>query len=851
MKKLLPSGLVLICSALLMAQTSPFDPAAYRQFLAETQSLSATQLLGRYPAGRFESGAPADWGRALYSDSIDLKYELTDGEKALLLQNGFMVSERLSFETFAAALGDIYHKDLPLYISADAILHAAHVSYDDILKRTEVLFILPRLQTLLEKLHAALPGLAANYQSRPEMAPMIRDVDLYIAMARRLLNDSGKPLYKENQTAFAELLTLINGMQPASYPLFSLTPRNLDFSQFQVRGHYTDVNHPELGRYFRAMMWLGRTELYLIAPKDLVIFPSFADVQRQIIDALLVRGLVTLSKTDTDYNEIDKALAFFVGECDNVTLANLDELSGHLGITEASQLLDSLKTVSFQETLATRPFAYQRINSQMLWSHPLAPDSARPAAAFLLLGQRFIVDSYVTGQVVFDKIKYNNIRVPRMLPSTLDVLFALGNDAAGQLLQPELEQYHYAPNLAAVRYLIDGYDDTFWRESLFNNWLSAIRGLNPPAERSGLPPAMRTAAWWQRTMNSQLSSWAELRHDNLLYAKQSYSSMVVCSFPHLYLEPAPQLFMGLKNMAAAGIVQFSQWNFDAQITAYFQESKITYDRLYRIAAKTLTGEALDADEAEFLQQTLRVEEGCSPRGYDGWYPRLYAMVWDEGSGVSDGWLKRDYLIADVHTSPTDEAGAMVGWVKHVGTGPINLGVMVLPLDGKSIAFVSPMMSYYEHLTTNFRRLTDEEWALIYNVAPSLRPDFVNAWLADAKGNRRPGGVMLLTGVEQRAETSGQPYSPLLSQNYPNPFNASTLIHISIPAGIREHAARLAVFDRRGRQVRLLFAGPVAPGHYLARWDGCGENGRPEPSGIYFYRFTLGEQIVEGRMSLVR
>ena len=114
-----------------------------------------------------------------------------------------------------------------------------------------------------------------------------------------------------------------------------------------------------------------------------------------------------------------------------------------------------------------------------------------------------------------------------------------------------------------------------------------------------------------------------------------------------------------------------------------------------------------------------------------------------------GWLKRDYLIADVHTSPTDEAGAMVGWVKHVGTGPINLGVMVLPLEGKSIAFVSPMMSYYEHLTTNFRRLTDEEWALIYNVAPSLRPDFVNAWLADVKGNRRPGGVMLLTGVEQR------------------------------------------------------------------------------------------------------
>lgn len=41
----------------------------------------------------------------------------------------------------------------------------------------------------------------------------------------------------------------------------------------------------------------------------------------------------------------------------------------------------------------------------------------------------------MTGSAVFDHILHNGAKVPRMLPSTLDVLFALGNNAAGELLR--------------------------------------------------------------------------------------------------------------------------------------------------------------------------------------------------------------------------------------------------------------------------------------------------------------------------------------------------------------------------------------------------------------------------------
>ena len=52
---------------------------------------------------------------------------------------------------------------------------------------------------------------------------------------------------------------------------------------------------------------------------------------------------------------------------------------------------------------------------------------------------------------------------------------------------------------------------------------------------------MQTAAFWQKMMNTQFSSWTELRHDNLLYAKQSYSGGTICSYPYGYVEPISRI----------------------------------------------------------------------------------------------------------------------------------------------------------------------------------------------------------------------------------------------------------------------------------------------------------------------
>jgi hypothetical protein len=115
---------------------------------------------------------------------------------------------------------------------------------------------------------------------------------------------------------------------------------------------------------------------------------SFEDIQRQIIDAVLLNELVTLTNSWTDYEEIEDIISFFVGEQDNVTIEHISFLKDAVNLTSALNLLDSLKVVEFQDTLANQSFAAQLILSQILYSNPMSPDSIKPASAFLLFGQR-------------------------------------------------------------------------------------------------------------------------------------------------------------------------------------------------------------------------------------------------------------------------------------------------------------------------------------------------------------------------------------------------------------------------------------------------------------------------------
>ena len=111
-----------------------FDYDAYRDHLRRTRDLTAEALVATYePFGPYQAVVPPRSEAPLFYEEIDAKLRLTDGELELLQRHDFVVSERWRQPSYGDAYEWVWHRDLPVFVSTDAILHAVHKSYDELL----------------------------------------------------------------------------------------------------------------------------------------------------------------------------------------------------------------------------------------------------------------------------------------------------------------------------------------------------------------------------------------------------------------------------------------------------------------------------------------------------------------------------------------------------------------------------------------------------------------------------------------------------------------------------------------------------------------------------------------------
>jgi len=106
---------------------------------------------------------------------------------------------------------------------------------------------------------------------------------------------------------------------------------------------------------------------------------------------------------------------------------------------------------------------------------------------------------------------------------------------------------------------------------------------------------------------------------------------------------------------------------------------------------------------------------------------------------------------------------------------------------------------------------------------------------------------VMTGVDAQPGPAA-PARFELDQNAPNPFNASTRICYALAEAA---SVRLAVFDVRGRLVRVLVLGDQSAGPHVAVWDATDAQGAPQGTGLYLYGLSAAGVQLTRKALLVR
>jgi hypothetical protein len=710
---------------------------------------------------------------AKYFDRVQSRLRLTDAELALFRRNGFVIIDQNRRLTFAAIYHEIYNGDMPVLVTTDSVLHALHASYDKILDQLESSLFKPAIENTMRDAHE---GLVRRAAAEPSLSTHWRDIDLYLTVARNLLAGAAEsanhvPSPDPDEGGFPEAIVEWNGklrvpskfgqdddavnilrlVQSLTLQFPEQTPptsiyggqRYVDYSQFAPRGHYAE--NTSRRSYFRCMMWLGRADCgWNVLPSAHIPCLSF-DSDRELRNAALMTGLLQDTGGLRRLAAIDSTLDYLVGPGDELgpaTLAGILKAQAIVGFDD----LNGQKFSALRQAIAESGAAGQAIRSQVVISNPHSPTQVAPPAVFQLFGQRFCADSYVLSKVVYDSILHGGEKQRRMMPTGLDVMAALGHDAAVPLLEPELRRWNYAANLTACRSALDTRPPAFWQESLYNGWLDAIRHLSDDlCSQHYAPRAMKTAAWQHKQLQTGLGSWSELRHDNVLYAKQSYTAGIICEYPSGYVEPYPAVYARLAQVTAESGRQIGMIDVAALLppeqaalaidavgrySVFFTMMSDTFRTLETLANKELAAQPFTPEEQVFLQRTVAMKGNqgrvCGePPKYDGWYYQLFY-------GPIEDRTRWSPTVADVHTDPNTNE------VLQVAVGDAMFCVIAVDNGPDRGVYVGPVYSYYEFRRPAGGRLTDDDWrAMIRKDETPQSPAWTTGFRAPARSVPRP------------------------------------------------------------------------------------------------------------------
>lgn len=586
------------------------------------------------------------------------------------------LEQQLSRKGFAIVPADyqqlfhVYEKNdyanMPSFVTTDLFLQVYHLYFDCLLRDVEQKKLFPMLHEFYHELWKSNhDGSDYNW------------VETYIRVISCLYTASGDPY---NEIADAEYNKIMKSEDDFS-EFLGYTDAKFSYSLFRPRGHYT--RNDTLQRYFRTMMWLQSVPLCTDKTEDMDKVVRLAE---------MIGNNPKLTKL---YQQLTEPITWLMGRPDDVTLLQVWEVMKTYGYTDFSIFSDK---ANYSRILAEITQKVDEIAEKQTRIRPKFQRTGRNKVC--LMPQRYQPDA----EVLLNMVDYDSDEAQRAVPEGLDLFAAMGVSAAEQLLKEEGQKWKdFEPMLKKMKARMDSVD---WQETIVTRWLSVLKTANETSDHA--PYFMLTPDWDKKQLNSSLSSWAELKHDAILYAKQPMGAECGGAGPpdpvvKGYVEPNTGFWRKAIDLLTATSDLLYRYEMMTE------KAKVSTDRLKELAQfllavskKELEGKVLMDEEYDQLEHIGATIENISLdliREPDQWL-----MGWDDVQGTD----RNVALVADVYTANADNNPDKC--ILYAGIGQADEIYVIVEIGGYLYLMRGAVFSYREFTRPmGGQRLTDEEW----------------------------------------------------------------------------------------------------------------------------------------------
>lgn len=558
------------------------------------------------------------------------------------------------------------------FVTTDSIVHLYHIIYLGMMEDMEQNALKQKLMALSKN---CLDNALSDYKEAKgeEKDVLMRNAALFLCAVDLLEADyDGEVPSEVRDLADDEL----DNIKAEGNAVSNITGNEIDYSQFKVRGNYT--KNENLKKYFRVNMLYSQELVKLENPDKTINL----DALKQAM--LISRNMLKDETSFKLWQDIYKPISFLVENTEDTTPIDIYK--------SISKVTKDNSVEAILEKNVVNAVADDIANKE---DPKIKPDSGK---VFAFLPQRAVVDNTWLQNLVDTDPKSK-----RPVVSGVDLMALLGNSLAERLTltnEDNLKWDKFKEKYEETKAMVDARTDKEEKANIYRTWLWVLKAFNNEYGE-GYPDFMRSEKWQYKDLNTALASWAQLKHDTILYAKQFGAECGGDEPTDLrhYVEPNVNLYRRVKYLVGLTM------DADEKYSLLNDEQKARlkdFDDMLEFLIKVSIEELKDETTSDEDNERLKVIGGEMENIFIAFNKD------DSGEEFEIPPVDRDTAnVADIQRIGSNVVDKPEGSFLEVGSGRFSTIYVVYRLNGKYYLGSGSVMNYYEFYSEN--RLDNNEF----------------------------------------------------------------------------------------------------------------------------------------------